>query len=168
MSELARQHGGEGGVPGVFPLEAELEEAVEVFDDGGGGVVEQGDVEASFDARFHFRGVARVGEFAVAVAGVEPFVPDEDCGFFGGGVEEGVPSRGVLGCYALAVVLVGAVAVSIAERGREVREAGRGGVFVDELVDEEVRGPAFEDVLGEAGEVALDRAEADDRLGTAA
>lgn len=58
--------------------------------------------------------------------------------------------------------------MAIAERRREVREAGRGGVFVDELVDEEVRGPAFEDVLGEAGEVAADRAEADDRLGTAA
>lgn len=139
-----------------------------MFDDGGGGVVEECDVEASFDARFHFRGVAGVGESAVAVAGVEPFVPDEDRGFFGGGVEEGVSARGVLGGDALAVVLVGAVAVSIAERRREVREAGRGGVFVDELVDEEVRVPAFEDVLGEAGEVAADRAEADDRFGTAA
>lgn len=49
-----------------------------------------------------------------------------------------------------------------------MREAGRGRVFVDELVDEKLGIPTFLYVLSEACEVAPDRAEANNRLGTAA
>lgn len=60
VAELPGKDVVEGGSVGVFEVEEVLEEAEEVFDHRCLVVIEESDVQAALDARFHFQRIAGI------------------------------------------------------------------------------------------------------------